>query len=261
MTRQTSQSVYRAVACGACAVMLASQTLAQSDQPGAPPTTLPFEPTVPSAPPATPEPPARTTAARPAQPAPEEAEVDLLCTEIGPIIRAGVVASRFARLSPSTTEGAVIGRFEAGEGLASLGASYCTVTIPAASPVTADSAYNQVTCRLDSDQGDAPFLDDMRTRREEIAARLAACPSVAEWTHAIPAPVRLETETPGTQTEDHVFSHPDVAVEIIVRARHRSKSGQWPLGYLRTLDLIFRTPNPDRPAPATQDGTPTDGEG
>ncbi len=171
------------------------------------------------------------------------------------------MASRFARLSPTTTEGAVIGRFDAGEGLASLGASYCTVTIPAAAPVTSDSAYNQVTCRLDSDQGDSAFLDDMRTRGEDIANRLAACPSVAEWTHAAPAPVRLTTETPGTQTEDHIFSHPDVTVEIVVRARHRSKSGQWPLAYLRTLDLIFRTPNPDRPAPDTADSSPADGDG
>lgn len=246
---------YRAAFCSAGALMLAAPALAQAgDSPAAPPTTLPFEPTVQSAPPV------RTTP-RPATQAPAPEPEDPLCTDIGPVIRAGVVASRFARLSPATAEGAVIGRFEPGPGLSGIGARYCTVTIPAAAAEAADSAYNQVTCRLDSAQGDVPFLDDIRSRREEIAERIAECPSVALWTHGTPSPVTLEAETPGTQVEDHVFTHPDVAVEIVVRARHRTKAGQWPLGYLRTLDLIFRTPNPDRPAPAEDEPASGDGGG
>ena len=246
MTGRAKPSAYGLAAFGACALLLGGPAAAQAGDPDTapPPTTLPFEPTVPSTPPVERTPAPRPAPARPAPAA--AAPADPLCTEIGPIIRAGVIGSRFATLSPSTAGGAVLGRFEAGDGLAGLGAAYCTVTIPAAAPVTADSPYNQVTCRLASKQGDAPYLEDMRERRDTIAARIADCPAVALWTGTAPDPADPAS---GTVTEDFVFTHPDVAVEIVVRARHREKAGQWPLDYIRTLELVFRTPNPDRPEP------------
>lgn len=205
-----------------------------------PPTTLPFAPTVRSAPPSRPTYPERSQPAQPPEPA------DPVCTDIGPVIRAGVNATRFASLSPSTAEGAVIGRFSGGEGIAELGGDYCTVVIPGAEPLMADAAYNQVTCPLAMEQGDVHFLEDMRTRRAKLAKRIGACPSMALWTGTPPA------ESPLTEpdiTEDFIFSHPDVAVEILVRARHHTKAGQWPYDHVRTLSLVFRTPNPDRPDP------------
>ncbi|WP_084397819.1 hypothetical protein [Henriciella aquimarina] len=205
-----------------------------------PPTTLPFEPTVPSAPPERSTYPDRRPQAETPPPG------DPFCNEIGPIIRAGVVASRFATLSPSTAEGAAIGRFEAGEALKSLGADTCIVVIPAAAPETADSPYNQVTCRLESEQGDAAYLDDMRETRDRLGKRIGKCPAVSEWTAAPPDAVSLEQ---GDVIEDYRFTHPDVGVEMLVRAAHHSKTGQWPQDHLRTLSLIFRTPNPDRPEP------------
>ncbi|MEQ8558844.1 MAG: hypothetical protein RIB03_11055 [Henriciella sp.] len=216
-----------------------------------PPTTLPFEPTVESAPPARPSYPDRT-------PQPEPEPPDTLCTAIGPIVRAGVVASRFAMLSPSTAQGGVIGTFEAGEGLGEVGAETCTVVIPAANEATADSPYNQVTCPLEMLHGDVPFLNDLRQRREEVATRIGECPAISRWTGEAPP------ESPFTEAEiveDHVFSHPDVAVEIVLRATHRKRVGDWPLDYVRSLALIFRTPNPDRPEPEAEPDPGPDASG
>ncbi|WP_300376071.1 hypothetical protein [Henriciella sp.] len=217
---------------------------AQQTQDDPPPTTLPFEPTVRSAPPANPTYPNRRPPPEPAPPP------DTLCTEIGPIIRAGVTPSRFASLSPSTEEGAVIGTYETGGGIGEIGASYCTVVIPAADPQTAGSPYNQVTCQLGLGHGESPYLDDLRARRDRIANRISECPAVAEWTGSRPGETPLST---GAVTEDHVFNHPDVDVQIVIRASHHEMSGDWPLDHLRTLSLIFRTPNPDRPAPGASD--------
>ena len=69
---------------------------------------------------------------------------------------------------------------------------------------------------------------------------------MAEWTAEL---VNTSGEREDTLTSDQVFSHPDVEVEMVVRASQRLKSGQWPDNYIRTLALILRTPNPDRPEP------------
>ncbi len=212
--------------------------LAQTEEGEDPPTTLPFKPTVPSAPPTHPTYPQRAE--------PEPPPGDPLCYEIGPIIRAGVVATRFASLSPVTATGGVIGTFEAGEALAETGGGTCTVTIPAASAETADAPYNQVTCPLEMRQGDVAFLDDMRDRQDALAKRIGECPAVSRWTGQPPAESPLSE---GDISEDFVFTHPDVGVEIVVRARHHQKTGRWPQDYLRSLSLVFRTPNPDRPDP------------
>ena len=209
-----------------------------------PPTTLPFSPTVRSVPP---ERPTYPQARQPAPPA------DPLCAEIGRIIRAGVVASRFASLSPGTAQGSVIGTFPADESLQSLGAKYCTVVIPAASPATASSAYNQVTCQLGMAHGEVPYLDDFRARRAEMAKRLGECPTMAQWTGLAPEKTPLGDDA---VDESVVFSHPDVAVEIVLRATHRQRIGEWPMDYIRSLSLIFRTPNPDRPVDETASTAP-----
>ena len=212
-----------------------------------PPTTLPFEPTVRSAPPSRPEYPERTPSASPPPPPPPPP--DTLCTEIGPIIRAGVVASRFASLSPSTSAGAAVGTYEGGGGLEEIGGEDCTVVIPAADSRTADAPYNQVTCQLTLAHGDSPYLKDMRDRRDELATRISECPAVSEWSGTRPGETPLST---GDITEDYIFTHPRVAVEIVLRASHHEMSGDWPLDQLRKLSLIFRTPNPDRPEPETE---------
>lgn len=227
----------------ATGLLPAFPALGQSSSPASsqesPPTTLPFSPTVQSAPP---ERPTYPQARQPAPPA------DPLCTEIGRIIRAGVVASRFASLSPGTAQGSVIGTFPASETLQSLGADYCTVVIPAADLATAGSAYNQVTCQLDMAHGEVPYLDDFRDRRSEMARRLSECPAMAQWTASDPG---LSPLGAGAVDESLVFSHPDVAVEIVLRATHRQRVGEWPMDYMRSLSLVFRTPNPDRPADST----------
>lgn len=209
-----------------------------------PPNTLPFSPTVRSAPPE------RPTYPQPIVPPPP---VDGLCTEIGPIIRSGVLANRFAALSAATAQGAAIGRMETGAELRSLGARYCTVVIPAASPVTAGSDYNQVTCQLDQESGETPYLDTFRTRRDALAERLSECPAMGLWTAEVP-----ESAAPGDSplSEAQRFSHPDVRVEVLVDASHRKRTGRWPMAYQRTLSLIFRVPNPDKPEPADEPALP-----
>lgn len=237
-----------AIVAAACFTAEAQTQAAPSPSPGQspdqnPPTTLPFEPTVRSAPPERPT--------YPQQDAPPPG--DPLCYEIGPIIRAGAMASRFATLAPSTAQGAVIGRFDPGEEMSTLGAGYCTVTIPAADPRTADAPYNQVTCPLDMIHSDAAFMNDVRERRDTLAERIGECPAVARWTGAAP-----EQGSPGRApvSEPFVFSHPDVAVQIVIEAAHRRRTGEWPLDYMRTLTLAFRTPNPDRPEPEPEPETP-----
>lgn len=228
--------------CTALVVLLAASPAAftqvpLSDDLQEPPTTLPFRPTVPSTPPVRPTYPQQSEAPPPGDP---------LCFEIGRIIRAGVVASRFAELSSATASGAVAGTFEADEAMTSLGGDYCTVIIPAAAAETAGSAYNQVTCQFDIEHGETPYLDDFRERRAALAERLSECPAMSRWTGEAPANARLAE---GEVAEDHIFRHPDVAVEILVRASHRKRIGAWPADFIRTLSLIFRTPNPDRPEP------------
>ncbi|RIJ21367.1 hypothetical protein D1224_13715 [Henriciella barbarensis] len=231
---------------------------AQQDR-SAPPTTLPFEPTVPSAPPGY-KPPAQprnqpsrapqtSTRAAPqrtvqAEPAPPPG--DPLCYEIGPYIREGVSASRFAGLSQSTAAGFAIGSFPVGDALREIGAGECAVAIPGAAPFSAASPYNQVTCTLLIDQSDEASLEAMRQRRDDLKDRIAACPAVAEWQAEL---VDTSGERNGALTSDQVFSHPDVRVEMVVRAQQRNKLGQWPDDYIRTLSLILRTPNPDAPPP------------
>ena len=228
---------------------------AQQDE-GAPPTTLPFEPTVPSAPPGyEPQParpdnrPSNTRQTAPqqsvqAEPAPPPG--DPLCYEIGPYIREGASATRFAALSPSTAAGSAIGSFPAGEALIELGAGDCAVVIPGAAPFSVASPYNQVTCTLQIDQSDEASLESMRQRRDELKDRIAACPAVAEWQAEL---VDTPGERNGALISDQVFSHPNVNVEMVVRAQQRNKLGQWPDDYIRTLSLILRTPNPDAPPP------------
>jgi hypothetical protein len=229
----------------------------QQDE-GTPPTTLPFEPTVPSAPPGY-EPPAQpgnlpTRAPQPSsqtsqpqtQAAPPPPPGDPLCYEIGPYIREGASASRFAALSPSTAAGSAIGSFPAGDALSELGAGDCAVAIPGAAPFSAASPYNQVTCTLQIDQSDEASLESMRQRRDELKDRIAACPAVAEWQAEL---VDTPGERNGALISDQVFSHPNVNVEMVVRAQQRNKLGQWPDDYIRTLSLILRTPNPDAPPP------------
>lgn len=228
-----------AMAIGQLPALPALAQAAPTGEQEAPPTTLPFSPTVPSAPP---ERPTYPQARQPAPPA------DPLCTEIGQIIRAGVVASRFASLSAGTEQGSVIGTYPAGNALQSLGADYCTVVVPAADPATASSAYNQVTCQLGLAHSEVPYLNDYRDQRSEIAARLGECPAMAQWTASDSGASPLGA---GAVDESLVFSHPDVAVEIVLRATHRQRVGEWPMDYMRSLSLIFRTPNPDRPADGT----------
>lgn len=233
---------------------------AQQDE-GAPPTTLPFEPTVPSAPPGY-EPPAQpgNLPTRSPQPSPQTSQPqtqaapppppgDPLCYEIGPYIREGASASRFAALSPSTASGSAIGSFPAGDALSELGAGDCVVAIPGAAPFSAASPYNQVTCTLQIDQSDEASLESMRQRRDELKDRIAACPAVAEWQAEL---VDTPGERNGALISDQVFSHPNVNVEMVVRAQQRNKLGQWPDDYIRTLSLILRTPNPDAPPPPEQ---------
>ena len=236
---------------------------AQQDD-GAPPTTLPFEPTVPSAPPGY-EPssqpgnlPTRSPQTAPgttpqptvqAEPAPPPG--DPLCYEIGPYIREGASASRFAALSPSTAAGSAIGSFSAGDALRELGGGDCAVVIPGAAPFSAASPYNQVTCTLLIDQSDEASLDSMQQRRDELKDRIAACPAVAEWQAEL---VETPGERNGALISDQVFSHPNVNVEMVVRAQQRNKLGQWPDDYIRTLSLILRTPNPDAPPPPEEPG-------
>ena len=208
-----------------------------SDDMEAPPTTLPFRPTVPSAPPSQPSYPQRTEAPPPGDP---------LCLEVGRIIRAGVVASRFATLTTPTAQGSILGSFEANDALQSIGADYCTVVIPAAAETTASSAYNQVTCQIEINNGETAYLDDIREQRSALGERLAECPAMARWTSEIPQIADLSASA---TEENLVFSHPDVAVEILLRATHRKRTGDWPVDYMRTLSLVFRTPNPDRPEP------------
>ncbi|MEM5516601.1 hypothetical protein WNY37_06545 [Henriciella sp. AS95] len=215
-----------------------------ADEP--PPTTLPFAPTVQSAPPTSPSYPTTTRVV-------EAPPVDPVCLEIGPIIRAGVVASRFATLSPSTLDGAPIGKHQTGDAFKALGADYCTIVIPAASDLTADSVYNQVTCQLDMANGEAEYLEDMRDRRTELAEQIAACPAMARWTATPPEEADLSA---GDINEDFLFSHPDVPVELVLRTRQHARTGDWPLTYMRSLDLIFRTPNPDRPEPLEDEPAP-----
>ncbi|MGB3626292.1 MAG: hypothetical protein WA989_10695 [Henriciella sp.] len=211
----------------------------ETNDPGeAPPTTLPFEPTVPSAPPT------RPTYPQPQSPPPPP--TDPVCLEIGPIIRAGVTASRFATLSPATAAGGTIGRYDAGEAFNSIGISYCTVVIPAAAALTADSPYNQVTCQIAIEHGETAYVEDLRESRAPLAEQIAACPAMARWTSAPPEPAGAASSG---LVEDHIFSHPDVAVEIALQIRHHEKAGDWPASHLRALSLVFRTPNPDRPPP------------
>jgi hypothetical protein len=225
----------------------------------APPTTLPFEPTVPSAPPGYQPPsqpgnlPSRTTQTSPqaapqrtVQPEPAPPPGDPLCYELGPYIREGASASRFAGLSPSTAAGSAIGSFAAGDALREIGAGDCAVVIPGAATFSVASPYNQVTCTLLIDQSDEASLESMRQRRDDLKDRIAACPAVAEWQAEL---VDTPGERNGALTSDQVFSHPDVRVEMVVRAQQRNKLGQWPDDYIRTLSLILRTPNPDAPPP------------
>lgn len=238
----------RTLLAGVCAALfLSSPTLAQettdvqtppADDPL--PTTLPFAPTVQSAPPTRPTYPTATRVV-------EAPPADPVCLEIGPIIRAGVLATRFATLSPSTLGGAPLGKYPAGDAFRALGADYCTVVVPAASELTADSAYNQVTCQLDMTNGEAEYLDDMRDRRDALVEQIAACPAMSRWTATPPDEADLSS---GDLLEEYVFSHADVAVEIVLRARQHVRKGDWPHTYMRSLDLIFRTPNPDRPQPS-----------
>lgn len=223
---------------GIAALALSQARPAHAQETETPPTTLPFEPTVPSAPPTRPSYP------QPVEPAPPPG--DPLCYEIGPVIRAGVIGTRFATLSPATAQGGVLGTFEAGEALREIGGGECVVVIPAASAATADAAFNQVTCPLAMEQADVAYLDDFRDQRDTLAERIGECPAVSRWTGIPPA------ESPLSETdiaEDFLFTHPEVPVEIVVRARHHTKTGQWPNTYLRSLSLVFRTPNPDRPEP------------
>ena len=104
----TVRHTYTILVIAACASFMAPAN-AQETQTDDPPTTLPFKPTVRSAPPVNPTYPQQQAAPPPGDP---------LCREIGPIIRAGVIASRFASLTPSTVEGAVIGTFAPGGGAA-----------------------------------------------------------------------------------------------------------------------------------------------
>lgn len=217
----------------------------------APPTTLPFEPTVPSAPPgfepAPSSPGAQDQSRQPSpQPAPPPPPGDALCYEIGPYVRAGASAARFAALSPATAAGRAIGSFEAGDALKELGAGQCVVVIPGAEPFSAGAPYNQVTCTLAIEQSDQTGLEALRSQRDRLTDRIAECPDMAEWTAEL---VNTSGEREDTLTSDQVFSHPDVEVEMVVRASQRLKSGQWPDNYIRTLALILRTPNPDRPEP------------
>ncbi|WP_156807973.1 hypothetical protein [Henriciella marina] len=222
-----------------------------------PPTTLPFEPTVPSAPPGYEPQPSQPSTPRPSQPQrqqspgsppppPPPPPGDPLCYEIGPYIREGASASRFAALSPSTASGNAIGSFEAGDALSALGAGQCVVVIPGAEPFGVEAPYNQVTCTLAIEQSDETGLDPFRARRDTLTQRIAECPAVAEWQAEL---VTTSGTREGSLTADQVFSHPDVNVEMVVRASQRMKSGQWPDNYIRTLALILRTPNPDRPPP------------
>ena len=236
---------------------------AQQDE-GAPPTTLPFEPTVPSAPPGYEPQPARpdsrpsntrqTTPQPSVQAEPAPPPGDPLCYELGPYIREGASASRFAALSPSTASGSAIGSFPAGDALRELGVGDCAVVIPGAAPFSVASPYNQVTCTLQIDQSDEASLDSMRQRRDELKDRIAACPAVAEWQAEL---VETPGERNGALISDQVFSHPNVNVEMVVRAQQRNKLGQWPDDYIRTLSLILRTPNPDAPPPP-EEPTPED---
>lgn len=224
-----------------------------------PPTTLPFQPTVPSAPPGySPETgaPRRDTQPAPSQSPPPPPPGDPLCFEIGPYIREGVTASRFATLSDGTRQGSAIGSFEAGDAMKELGAGRCTVAIPGASEITRVSPFNQVTCPLAMEQSDIAHLEDYKTRRDDLASRLAQCPAMSEWTPMLEAE---GDEREGTFNADQVFRHPDVAVEVLVRAAQHRKSGQWPDNYVRTLSLVLRTPNPDRPAPEAEPGAETSG--
>lgn len=232
---------------------LAGQMHAQEVEPDSsepPPTTLPFEPTVQSAPPS------RPTYPQPSPPPPPP--TDPVCLEIGPLIRAGVVASRFATLSPATASGSAIGRYQAGEAFNSIGISYCTVAIPAASPLTAASPYNQVTCQIALEHDEAPYVEDLREQRAPLAEQIAACPAMSRWTATPPEP---HMASASEFVEDYIFSHPDVAVELVLEIRHHQKKGDWPQDYLRSLSLVFRTPNPDRPepeAPADPDSPPSE---
>ena len=237
---------------GGLATAQSAQEEAQAER-DKPPTTLPFEPTVRSAPPGfSPE-----TDRRPRDPTPQSPPPpppppgDPLCYEVGPYIREGVSANRFATLSAGTREGSVIGSFEAGEALKEAGAGACTVAIPGASEVTRASPYNQVTCPLAMDQSDIAHLEDFKQRRDTLTERLAQCPAMAEWTPRLEA---QGDERDGSFTADQVFRHPDVPVEVLVRAAQHRKSGQWPDNYVRTLSLILRTPNPDRPEPEPDPG-------
>ena len=228
-----------------CALMLGcglsvgpAQPAGAQENDAAPPNTLPFQPTVPSAPPVNP-----TYRSPPPPPPPP---IDDICLEIAPIIRAGVVASRFASLSPSTAQGAAIGRYMTEPAIEELGPTYCTVTIPAASPITANSPFNQVTCQLDQQQTDTGSLNDFRDYQAALAEQIAACPAMARWQNSPPVPTAASAIN---AVEDHIFSHPDVAVQLVIRASMRTKAGDWPMSKIRTLSLIFRTPNPNRPPP------------
>ena len=227
-----------ALACGSLA-SAQSGNGPNSDEP--PTTNLPFAPTVQSAPPERSTYPTRTPAVTDAPP-----PADTLCDEIGPYIRAGVVSSRFATLSASTDLGEPIGSFEAGAPLKELGAMICTVVIPGADQATAASMYNQVTCPLAMSQSDTPSLDELRTRQTDLATRISECPAVDRWIGTAPA---TQPMTGGDAIEDYLFSHPDVDVEMIVRAQSHQKTGRWPDDYVKTLSLVFRAPNPNRPPP------------
>jgi hypothetical protein len=157
-----------------------------------------------------------------------------------------VISSRFASLSTATAQGGVLGRFEAGDALKEAGGQFCTVAIPGAALSTVDAPYNQVTCPIDAEQSDTIGLASLEQSRDQMTERLAACPAMSEWS---PTVVTAGEPREGTYTADQVFSHPDVAVEVLVRARQHRKMGQWPDTYLRTLSIILRTTNPDRPAP------------
>lgn len=223
-------------------------------QDDAPPTTLPFEPTVPSAPPGyepqpyTPSPSQTQRQQSPGSPPPPPPPPpgDALCYEIGPYIREGTAGSRFAALSPATATGSAIGSFQAGDALAELGAGQCVVVIPGAETFSVDAPYNQVTCTLAIEQSDETGLDTFQARRDRLTERIAQCPAVAEWQAEL---VTTSGAREDSLIDDQVFSHPDVNVEMVVRASQRRKAGQWPDNYIRTLALILRTPNPDRPPP------------
>jgi hypothetical protein len=156
------------------------------------------------------------------------------------------VGSHFAALSPATATGSAIGSFQAGDALAALGAGQCVVVIPGAETFSVDAPYNHVTCTIAIEQSDETGLDPFRARRDTLTQRIAECPAVADWQAVL---VTTSGIREGSLTADQVFSHPDVNVEMVVRASQRRKAGQWPDNYIRTLALVLRTPNPDRPPP------------